>query len=78
MTMEHTNKAGESKILKKCSLPLTGKNVVNLIITDIAVFEVCHKEGLTLIEKIPSITVDEIRSKTEAPFKVSNNLKDMQ
>lgn len=76
--MEHTNKAGESKILKTCSLPLTGKNVVNLIITDIAVFEVCHKEGLTLIEKIPSITVEEIRSKTEAPFKVSNNLKDMQ
>jgi 3-oxoacid CoA-transferase len=76
--MEHTNKNGESKILKKCSLPLTGKNVVNVLITELAVFEVCPKEGLTLIEKIPNITIEELRAKTDAPFKISKNLIDMR
>src|SRR5687768_8932902 len=49
VVMEHTNKAGESKVLKECKLPLTGKEVVDLIITDLAVFEVDEK-GMTLIE----------------------------
>ncbi len=78
MTMEHTAKNGSSKILKECSLPLTGKNVVSLIITELAVFEVCRDKGLTLIEKAPGVTVEEIKSKTDAPFCVSENLIDMQ
>lgn len=75
--MEHTAKSGSSKILKQCSLPLTGKNVVSRIITEIAVFDVCPKNGLTLIEKAPDVTVEEIRAKTEAPFQIASNLGDM-
>ena len=76
--MEHCSKAGTSKILKKCNLPLTGKNVVSLIITEMAVFQVSPTEGLTLIEKSPEVTVEDIKQKTEAPFTVSPNLIDMQ
>ena len=74
VVMEHTNKAGESKILKSCTLPLTGKAVVDLIITDLCVFEV-GDNGLTLIELAPDVTVEEIRSKTEAAFVESATLK---
>lgn len=78
VTMEHCSKTGSPKILKSCSLPLTGKNCVDLIITELAVFEVNKKEGLTLIEKAAGVSVEDIISKTEAPFKVSPNLIDMQ
>ncbi len=73
VVMEHTNKHGESKVLKECTLPLTGKGVVNLIITDLAVFEV-RDGGLTLIETAPDVSVEEVKSKTEADFSVSPNL----
>ena len=76
--MEHCSKTGAPKILKSCALPLTGKKVVSLIITEMAVFEVSPTEGLTLIEKAPEVSVDDIKAKTEAPFKVSENLIDMQ
>jgi len=66
--MEHTAK-GELKILKHCTLPLTGKRVVSKIITDIAVFEVT-KDGLLLTEHAPDVTVEQIRQQTEASFKV--------
>jgi 3-oxoacid CoA-transferase subunit B len=67
--MEHTAK-GEARIVKECSLPLTGKGVVHLIITDLAVFEVHKDENLSLrlIDKAPDISLSEIRMKTNAEF----------
>ena len=65
VVMDHTNKAGETKLLKECTLPLTGKGVVDLIITDLAVFEVVDG-GLKLIELAPNVTEEEVRGKTEA------------
>jgi len=69
--MEHTAK-GEPKILKSCTLPLTGKGVVSLIITDLAVFEVDKSKtpSLKLIDHAPDVSVDDIRAQTDAPFEV--------
>jgi len=78
VTMEHSAKTGAHKILTGCNLPLTGKSVVDLIITELAVFEVDKTKGLTLIEFAEGVTVEEIRTKTGAPFNVSDNLKPMQ
>ncbi|EUC31229.1 hypothetical protein COCCADRAFT_101797 [Bipolaris zeicola 26-R-13] len=77
ITMEHVDKKGNPKILKQCTFPLTGQKCVSTIITDLAVFECDRVEGLTLIEHAKGVTVDEIRSKTEAPFRVSEGLKEM-
>ncbi|MFT3996077.1 MAG: CoA transferase subunit B [Asticcacaulis sp.] len=72
VVMEHANKAGESKVLKACTLPLTGAGVVNLIISTLGVFEVKPDgSGLTLIELAPDVTLDEITSKTEAKYNVA-------
>ncbi|BDH59885.1 putative succinyl-CoA:3-ketoacid coenzyme A transferase subunit B [Lysinibacillus sp. PLM2] len=68
--MEHISKHGESKIKKYCTLPLTGKGVVNRLITDLAVFDFTD-EGLVLIETAEGVTVDEVREKTEASFTVA-------
>src|ERR1051326_8934095 len=68
--LEHTSKDGSPKILKKCTLPITGLGVVNLIITDLCVFEVKPGGGLVLTEIHSKATVDEIKSKTGAAFDV--------
>ena len=69
VVMEHTNKAGESKILKQCSLPLTGTECVDMIISDLCVFTLERgRRGLTLIELAPGVTLDEVKAKTEAAF----------
>ena len=62
--MEHCAKDGSPKILKQCTLPITGLGVVNLIITDLCVFEVKQGGGLVLTELHPGVTVDDIRAKT--------------
>ena len=69
VTMLHAAKDGSSKILKKCTLPLTGKKVVDLIITDLAVMEVTP-QGLRLREVAPGVTVDEILKSTDAELLV--------
>ena len=76
VTVEHSGKAG-SKILKKCRLPITGKGVVDVIITDKAVFEVTG-DGLVLAEMVEGLTVDDIREITEADFVVAGNVRPYQ
>jgi 3-oxoacid CoA-transferase B subunit len=69
VVMEHTNKAGESKILKQCTLPLTGTECVDMIITDLCVFTLERgKRGLTLVELAPGVSLDDVKAKTEAAF----------
>ncbi|PKP79792.1 MAG: succinyl-CoA--3-ketoacid-CoA transferase [Alphaproteobacteria bacterium HGW-Alphaproteobacteria-18] len=65
VVMDHANKAGESKVLKECTLPLTGKGVVDRIITDLCVMDVVEG-GLKLVELAPGVTEEEVRAKTEA------------
>ncbi len=63
--MDHANKAGESKLLKACTLPLTGTGVVNRIITGLGVFDVVEG-GLEVVELAPDVTMDDVRAVTEA------------
>ena len=75
VAMQHTGK-GEPKILKKCTLPLTAKGKVNLIVTELCVIEVT-KEGLILKEINKDTTVEEVKSLTEAELIISENIKIM-
>ncbi|MFB3161007.1 CoA transferase subunit B [Neobacillus sp. 179-J 1A1 HS] len=75
--MEHVNKHGESKIKKECTLPLTGKQVVHRLITDLAVFDFTP-EGMVLIETASGVSVEEVKQKTEATFIVSELLTEVQ
>ncbi|KAM5356673.1 hypothetical protein ACJ41O_003319 [Fusarium nematophilum] len=76
---EHCAKDGSSKVLQQCTLPLTGARVVSTIITDLCVFEVDRAQGtLTLTELAPGVTVDEVRSKTEADFAEAAEIKPME
>jgi 3-oxoacid CoA-transferase subunit B len=77
VTMEHVNKQGQPKILKECSLPLTGKRVVNRIITDRAVIDVTEN-GLLLVEVAPGYTPEDIQAVTEAKLLISNELKTIE
>lgn len=71
--MEHVSKQGDPKIRKKCTLPLTGKRVVNRLITELAVFDFTE-DGMVLIEKDKNISFEELQNKTEASYSVSPNL----
>ena len=72
VVMEHTEKSGAPKLLKACTLPLTGQRVVDLVVTELGVFDVWRgKSPLTLLEAAPGVSLDEIRAKTEAPFEVA-------
>jgi len=71
--MDHTSKAGDPKLLKKCSLPLTGTGVVDRVITNLGVFDVTEK-GLVLIELAPDVTVDDVKMNTESNFSLAPSL----
>ncbi|PYV42987.1 MAG: succinyl-CoA--3-ketoacid-CoA transferase [Acidobacteria bacterium] len=77
VTMEHTTKDDKPKILRNCTLPLTGLNVVHRIITEMAVVDVTP-QGLILREVAPGLTVDEVRRATEPELKVDKDLKIIQ
>ena len=72
VVMEHSAKDG-AKLLKKCNLPLTGEKVVDMVVTDLAVFTIDKhgKDGMALIELADGVTLDEVKSKTEADFRVA-------
>jgi 3-oxoacid CoA-transferase subunit B len=76
VVMEHNSKDGEKKLLKQCDLPLTGANVVDMVITDLAVFTIDKKKGgMTLIERAPGVSLDELKSKTGADYTVAASAK---
>ncbi|CAB4062303.1 OXCT [Lepeophtheirus salmonis] len=78
ITMEHTAKSGSHKILEKCNLPLTGKNCVDMIITDLGVIEVDKDKGLTLIEIAEGFDVEFVKNATGCELNISTDLKSMR
>ncbi len=76
VVMMHTNKAGESKLLKQCTLPLTGVRCVKKVVTDLGVFDITP-DGFQLIERAPGVTVDEIKAKTEGRLVVKGEVPEM-
>lgn len=77
VAMMHTNREGESKILKECSLPLTGVGCVKKIVTNLAVLEVV-KEGFKLIERAPGVSVEEIKAATEGNLIIEGEIPEMK
>ena len=77
VTMEHVSKDGASKLLDKCSLPLTGRRVVDMVISELGVFGVdkTGSGGVTLLELADGVTVDEVKAKTKAKLTVGGGLK---
>jgi 3-oxoacid CoA-transferase subunit B len=76
VAMMHTNREGESKLLKKCSLPLTGVGCVTKIVTNLAVLEVTDK-GFKLLERAPGVSVEEIKEATEGTLIVEGDIPEM-
>lgn len=76
VAMTHTNKKGESKLLKRCSLPLTGVACVKKIVTDLAVIEVTN-EGFKLLERAPGVSVETIKNSTEGHLIIEGNIPEM-
>jgi len=78
VTMEHTAKGGKHKILSECNLPLTGKNCVDLIITEMGVFEVNKEQGLVMTEIGKGFSVEDVQKATGCELKVHPDLKPMR
>ena len=76
VAMQHVNKAGESKLLKQCSLPITGLACVKKVVTELGVFNITE-QGFELLEYAPGVTIDYIKSKTEGRLNISNNVFEM-
>jgi 3-oxoacid CoA-transferase subunit B len=77
VAMMHTNPKGESKLLPKCDLPLTGIKCVKKIVTDLAVLEVTQ-QGFKLIERAPGVTVDEIKQKTAGKLVIDGEVPEIE
>ena len=77
VAMMHTNKKGDSKILKSCTLPITGKNCVKKVVTNLAVLEV-SENGFKLLERAPGVTIEEIKNATDANLIIERSVPEMQ
>lgn len=77
VAMMHTNKKGESKLLKECSLPLTGVGCVKKIVTNLAVVEVLEQGGFKLLERAPGVSVEDIQKATEGKLYVEGEIPEM-
>lgn len=71
VVMDHTSKAGDPKLLHECSLPLTGRQVVDMVITNLGVFAIERGAGMTLVELAPGVTVEDVRASTEANIEIA-------
>lgn len=76
VAMQHTNKAGESKLLPKCTLPLTGTQCITKIVTDLGVFDVTE-DGFKCIEHAPGVSIDEIKEKTAGRLVIADDVKEI-
>lgn len=77
VAMQHRDKAGNSKILKKCTLPLTGQNCVHRVVTDMAVLDL-SKEGFVLKEFAPGLSIDEVKAATAAPLSIDPEVREIR
>ena len=77
VAMTHTNRKGQSKLLRNCSLPITGVECVKKVVTDLAVIQITEK-GFKLLERAPGVSVEEIISKTSANLIISNKIPEMK
>lgn len=78
VAMQHTSRDGESKLLKKCTLPITGLQCVRKIITNLAVIEVKENGGFKLLERAPGVSVEEIKEATEGKLEVTGDIPEMK
>ena len=76
VAMQHVNKAGESKLLKKCTLPITGLGVVKKVVTELGVFDITA-DGFKLLERAPGVSVEEIKLKTEGRLIAEGDIPEM-
>ncbi|WP_340076068.1 CoA transferase subunit B [Leptobacterium sp. I13] len=77
VAMMHTNKAGESKLLKRCTLPLTGVNCIKKVVTNLAVLDITDR-GFKLLERAPGVSVEEIQKATEGTLIVEGDIPEMK
>jgi 3-oxoacid CoA-transferase B subunit len=77
VAMQHCSKEGASKLLKNCSLPITGLNCVKKIVTDMAALDVLPNGGFKLIERAPGVSVDEIKNATEGKLIIEGDIPEM-
>jgi 3-oxoacid CoA-transferase subunit B len=77
VAMQHVNKAGESKLLPKCSLPLTGVNCIRKVVTELAVLDILPEGGFRLVERAPGVSVDYIKQATAGKLFADENAPEM-
>jgi 3-oxoacid CoA-transferase subunit B len=78
VAMQHINKAGESKLLPKCTLPLTGVNCIKKVVTELAVLDILPEGGFKLLERAPGVSVEYIRMATLGKLFASDDVPEMQ